>query len=174
MNKPGTHLREEEFIPYLESRLVAADCVRVECHLRECGECRTRVAELRSLMGVLEEWTPMEPSPAFDAGVRRRIAEEASQPSVWAWLRLRPAFGAGLVLVALLAGAAGLWQIPLPEEVSQTAVAELDPDATIELLPAMDELLREEGELELSDNQELLENYELLEQFDIFFEGVSP
>ena len=73
-NETRNHLREEDIVPYLESRLAGADRARVDEHLADCGECRNHLAELRSVMGVLDEWVAAEPLPSFDAAVRQNLA----------------------------------------------------------------------------------------------------
>jgi len=67
------HLKEAEIIPYLDARLSDAERQRLDRHLADCSACRMQMAEFRALLGVLEEWKAVEPSPAFDAAVRERL-----------------------------------------------------------------------------------------------------
>src|SRR3990172_6657440 len=94
------HLREEDFIQYLDGRLNEAARAELDRHLAACADCRGRVDELRGVMGVLGEWQAAGPSPRFDAALRARLAEEpASAPPWFAW---RPAYAAGLAAAAVL------------------------------------------------------------------------
>src|SRR5512145_1349288 len=101
------HLKEESIIPYLDGRLSAAERQALGAHLSVCAECRERVDELRAVMSTLGEWTLEPPSPAFDAALRARLAEEAEQGS--GWLVLRPIYGAALAAAVVLASAVALW-----------------------------------------------------------------
>lgn len=99
-------------VGYLDGRASAAERREAEAHLGECAACRTRVEEFRRLWGVLDELPAAEPSPAFDARLRQRIAA-APQPSLWNWLAPAPrvafAFAAMLLLAVWLS-----WQSPRP------------------------------------------------------------
>ncbi len=163
------HLKEAEIIPYLDARLSDAERQRLDRHLADCPVCRTQMAEFRALLGVLEEWKAVEPSPAFDAAVRERLRAQPEPLHRWAWLRLRPAWGA--VLVVLVVVAIGLWQLtsPVPpqEQGSAPERAQVVPDTAPETASA------EGDSLELLDDPVLLENYELLAEFDVLFEPVQ-
>ena len=102
-NEPTKHLREEDFIPFLEAKLSPAECGRVGAHIAACSECRTQLDGLQSVLSLMDDWTAVEPSPSFDAAVRQKLEAEAAGSIGWSWFGLRPAFGASLVLVALLA-----------------------------------------------------------------------
>ena len=65
-----------ELIPYLDRRSNSADRAEIEKHLLACENCRTRAAEFRQLMGMLDEVPVHEPSFVFDARLRERIAAE--------------------------------------------------------------------------------------------------
>ena len=64
----------ESLIPYLDGRASSAEQRQVEAHAAVCPACKTRIAEFRRLSVVLDELPGMEPSGAFDAHVRQRIA----------------------------------------------------------------------------------------------------
>ena len=169
----STHLREEEYIPYLDQRLEAPERTRVDNHLAACDVCRTRLDEMRSLMGVLDEWKAAETSPSFDATLRARLEEEKSRRT--GWFVFRPAYAVALAAVVLLALALTFWPAGVPEtdapEVVQTApatqeVAQGPADVKVPELFAV-------GESEDLAALEVLENYELLDQFDILFEPLN-
>jgi anti-sigma factor RsiW len=63
-------------IAYVDGRAKPAERTIVEAHLAVCAACRTRAEEFRKLWGVLEEVPAVDPSFAFDARVRQRIAAE--------------------------------------------------------------------------------------------------
>jgi hypothetical protein len=165
-NETRNHLREEDIVPYLESQLAKPERARVDAHLADCAACRTQLAELRSVMGVLDEWVAVEPSPSFDAAVRQRIAAVSEKMVVWEWLSLRPALGAAVVMAVLLTGAIGLWRVSPPETTGGSPEVVLEQSLSEEWI----EILAEEDTLTLVENQELLADYELLQQFDVLFE----
>jgi hypothetical protein len=68
----------------------AAAFATLEAHLTSCADCRATLAQHRSVLAqadaVLVQQISAEPSPAFAAGVRQRIAAEAetrSWPFAW-------------------------------------------------------------------------------------------
>ena len=152
------HLREEEFVLYLDGRVNPAEQSRLDDHLAACADCCIRLDELRALMGVLGEWKAVEPSPGFSPALRARLDEETRHRERWAGLR--PAYAAALGVAVLVAVTVGLWQwapseVGTPPQGSETAA----------VLPSV-----ERDSLTVLDNPVLMENYELLEQFDILFE----
>lgn len=168
-----THLKQEDYIPYLDGRLQAAERAQVEQHLAACDACRTRLDEMRSLMGVLDEWKAAEASPAFDAALRARLEEEKTSRT--GWFIFRPAYAMALTAVILLALALTFW----PAGVSQTDAPEVaqTPQATQEVAQGPEDVdvpeLFAGEETEDLAALEVLENYELLEQFDILFEPLN-
>jgi anti-sigma factor RsiW len=73
-----------------------------EKHAAECAECARQVVSQRALWHTLDQWTPAEISPDFDARLYARIEREEAVPSwkkwfTWGW---RPA------LITAVAGAA--------------------------------------------------------------------
>lgn len=93
---------ESRILPYVDGRLKASEQRAVEAHIAECPACRVRVNEFRAVSGLLDELPQIEPSGAFDARVRARIAAEPVKQSWWAWLAPSPrvAFAASLLLLA--------------------------------------------------------------------------
>jgi anti-sigma factor RsiW len=76
----------------------------VEAHLATCPACRLRVNEFRAVSGLLDELPQIEPSGAFDARVRARVAAEPVKQSWWAVFAPSPraAFAASLLLLATI------------------------------------------------------------------------
>ena len=166
-NKLTRHLREEDIVPYLEGKLPEARRDPLESHLHGCGECRTQLAELRSVMAEMDDWVVSEPpaSPgSFDAAVRTRIATEGDAGSGWLTGWMQPAWG--LTLGVFVLGAAGLWMLPRdtvtlePDEVA--IIVEADVDAIFQA-SSSDEGFVPGDELWMAD-------YELIEEFDALFE----
>lgn len=88
-------------VSYLDGRASAEDRSSVEAHLNACAACRERAGEFRRLWSAMGEVPEIEPSFAFDARLRQRIAAQA-QPRFWAWLMPSPRLaGAVAALVAL-------------------------------------------------------------------------
>lgn len=169
------HLREEDFIHYVDGRLNEAAHAELDRHLAACADCRGRVDELRGVMGVLGEWQAAGPSPRFDAALRARLAEEPALAPPWfAW---RPAYAAALAAAAVLVLGVYLWPPPAPD-VPAPVTPFPPPPVTPGVPPVVATPRTPAGqgsdELAAFDNPVLLENYELLEQFDVLFEPVPP
>jgi anti-sigma factor RsiW len=102
----------------------------VEAHLAACAACRVRVNEFRAVSGLLDELPQIEPSGAFDARVRARVAAEPVKQSWWAVFAPSPraAFAASLLLLATI------WVGSRPGNVNPTnsaangAVQNIDPN----------------------------------------------
>jgi anti-sigma factor RsiW len=59
-------------------------------HIEECGRCGEELAQLRATMALMDDWSPLEPSPFFDAKLlsRLRAEREASPAGLlarWKW-----------------------------------------------------------------------------------------
>jgi len=95
---------ENRILPYVDGRLKVSEQREVEKHLAGCAACRVRVSEFRAVSGLLEELPQIEPSGAFDARVRARVAAEPVKQSWWAWLAPSPrvAFAASMLLLATI------------------------------------------------------------------------
>lgn len=165
------HWREEEFIPYLDGRVSAAERKRLDEHLAACDACRAQLHELRLVMGVLGEWKTAEPTPGFDAALRARLVQEPAGRREW--FTLRPAYAVALAVVILVAVGLALWQLapapvpPPPPQVVQAPAQKPVPPAPAVTPPTP---VAGEDEFAVLDNPVLLENYELLDQFDVLFE----
>lgn len=90
-------------VSYLDGRASAEDRSSAEAHLSACAACRERAEEFRRLWSAMGEVPEIEPSFAFDARLRQRIAAQA-RPRLWTWLMPSPRLaGAVVALVALSA-----------------------------------------------------------------------
>jgi hypothetical protein len=95
---------EKQMLPFVDGRLKASEQREVEAHLAGCAACRVRVNEFRAVSGLLDELPQIEPSGAFDARVRARVAAEPVKQSWWAVFAPSPraAFAASLLLLATI------------------------------------------------------------------------
>jgi anti-sigma-K factor RskA len=93
---------ESRILAYVDGRLKASEQREMETHLADCAACRMRVNEFRAVTNLLDELPMIEPSGAFDARVRARVAAEPVKQSWWAWLAPSPrvAFAASMLLLA--------------------------------------------------------------------------
>ncbi len=101
---------ENLLITYLDGRASRTERREVEAHLAACTACRTRAEEFRRLWSVLDEVPRVEPSPAFDARLRARMAAEPPRTSLWAWLAPTPRFAFTVSLLLVLS----VWISSLP------------------------------------------------------------
>ena len=95
---------ENRILPYVDGRLKTSEMHEVEAHLKTCAACLLRVNEFRAVTGLLDELPQIEPSGAFDARVRARVAAEPVKQSWWAGFAppLRVVFAAAMLLVAMV------------------------------------------------------------------------
>jgi anti-sigma factor RsiW len=95
---------EKQMLPYVDGRLKVSEQRAVEAHLADCSSCRVRVSEFRAVSGLLDELPQIEPSGAFDARVRARVAAEPVKQSWWAVFAPSPraALAASMLLLATI------------------------------------------------------------------------
>ncbi|HVA17234.1 MAG TPA: zf-HC2 domain-containing protein [Candidatus Dormibacteraeota bacterium] len=86
---------------YLDGRASAQERSIAEAHLKVCAACQERAEEFRRLWQVMAEVPAVEPSLAFDARVRQRIAA-APRPKFWAWMMPAPRFAVSVALLVVL------------------------------------------------------------------------
>jgi anti-sigma factor RsiW len=93
---------ENRILPYVDGRLKAGEMKEMEAHLKTCAACELRVNEFRALSGLLDELPRIEPSGAFDARVRARVAAEPVKQSWWSVFAPSPrvAFAASMLVLA--------------------------------------------------------------------------
>jgi hypothetical protein len=95
---------ENKILGYIDGRLKESERLEMEKHLSTCAACQMRVTEFRAVSGLLDELPVIEPSPAFDARVRARVAAEPAKQSWWASFLPAPrvAFAASMLLLAMV------------------------------------------------------------------------
>jgi anti-sigma factor RsiW len=100
---------EKNLVAYLDIKAQPSERRQVETHLSECAACRERAEGFRLVWGLLDELPMVSPSPAFDAGVRARVAQEP-RAGLWTWAVPSPRLAlAGFALVML-----SLWLSSFP------------------------------------------------------------
>jgi anti-sigma factor RsiW len=138
---------EGKILGYLDGRLKAAEIREAELHLEGCAACRVRVNEFRAVSGLLDELPMIEPSPAFDARVRARVAAEPVKQSWWAWLAPSPrvVFAASMLLLATVWIGSRPIQDPMPNAMN-----------------GQQEPIQIESDLPVLENYDVLSNFEAL------------
>jgi len=131
-------------VAYLDRRSHSAERTEVEKHLTACLVCRTRAEEFRKLWGVMDEDPGIEPSFAFDARLRQRIAAEP-HPRWFRWLIPQPRLAFSLALLLALS----VWMAKLP--------------------PAENSISKTQ-DFEAIKDLGVLENYDVLSKFDALSE----
>jgi anti-sigma factor RsiW len=144
---------ESRILGYVDGRLKESERLEVEKHLGACAACRLRVNEFRGVAGLLDELPQIQPSPAFDARVRARVAAEPVKKSWWAWLTPSPrvAFAASVLLVATV------WIASRPGP-KQMATNQLAPDAEYQMIKDLP----------------VLEDYDVLSNFEPMTDLPAP
>jgi anti-sigma factor RsiW len=138
---------EQQILPYVDGRLKPSEIRDVDAHLASCAACRLRVSEFRAVSGLLDELPQIEPSGAFDARVRARVAAEPVKQSWWSVFMPSPraAFAASFLLLA------SIWvgthsNNPMNLQNVPSAQAAIDPN-----------------DLPVLENYDILANFEPLE-----------
>ena len=134
----------KQLIAYLDRRANSADRAEVEDHLASCASCRTRAEEFRLMFGAMEQIETIEPSAAFDARVRERIAHEA-RPRWFSWLVPQPRLAFSMAMLLALS----VWMAKLPRENANVTTAAI-----------------EQQDFEAIKDLDVLENYDVLSKFD--------
>jgi len=138
-----------ELIGYLDRRANSAERREVEEHLAACAACRMRAEEFRKVWNVLDELPAHEPSFAFDAKVRQRIAAEPRR-AWFKWFVPQPRLAFSVALLAALT----VWMARLPQ----------NPSRTLASAPTEDE------QFQMIDHLGVLENFDMLSNSDVLSE----
>jgi anti-sigma factor RsiW len=127
---------ENKILAYVDGRLKESERLEMEKHLSACGACQLRVNEFRAVTSLLDEVPQIEPSAAFDARVRARVAAEPVKPGWWAWFTPSPrvAFAASLLLLATV------WIGSRPTDRTLTAADEAQINQDLPVLENFDVL----------------------------------
>jgi anti-sigma factor RsiW len=148
MGKMSCSRMETQMLPFVDGRLKVSEQREVEAHLAGCAACRVRVNEFRAVSGLLDELPQIEPSGAFDARVRARVAAEPVKQSWWTVFAPSPraAFAASLLLLATI------WIGSRPGNVNVANGGPNGPTAQID-----------PNDLPVLENYDILANFEPLE-----------
>ena len=148
MGKMGCSRMEKQMLPFVDGRLKVSEQREVEAHLAGCAACRVRVNEFRAVSGLLDELPQIEPSGAFDARVRARVAAEPVKQSWWAVFAPSPraAFAASLLLLATIWIGSRPGNVNVPNGGPSGPTAQIDPN-----------------DLPVLENYDILANFEPLE-----------
>jgi anti-sigma factor RsiW len=136
---------ENALLAVLDARASRDERERVEIHLASCPACAQRLEEMRAVWVALDNLPAVDPSPAFDARVRARLADQHRRLRLLGWLPV-PAWATAAVLALALGG---FWFAMRPSRSLQvrTAVQSQDDFSAVENLP-------------------VLENYDVISNFD--------
>jgi len=148
---------EGKLVAFMDGRANDADRRVVESHLAECAGCRARVEGFKDVWTMLGEVPMQEPSPAFEARLRARIAAEPQRPSFWAGLAAMLPSPRLALAVALLA-VFSLWQSSRPPAVANNPAMPSSSDA----------------EFRMIQDLPVLENYDVLMSLDSLSQPVAP
>jgi anti-sigma factor RsiW len=146
---------QETLVAYLDIKAKPSERRQVAAHLAECAACRVRAEQFRLLWGVLDELPMVPPSPAFDAAVRARVAQEPRRTSFWNWARPAPrlAFAAAALVVL------SLWlSSSVPPARQQVATAQQGSEAEFRMIKDLP----------------VLEDYDVLADFDALSDLSAP
>lgn len=141
---------EARIIAFIDGHANESDRRAVEEHIRECAVCKARVKGFSGIWNVLEELPPHEPSAAFDARLRARLAAEPAQQSTWGWLMPAPRFALAVMMLAVFS----VWissRTPAP--------------APVAVLPGQT-AANSEADFGMIKDLKVLENYDVLANFD--------
>lgn len=134
MNQHHTGRENEQIGAYVLDALPTDEAVAFETHLASCLECRTEVAELREVVGVLPlALDPIEPPASLRDRISRAVQDDIAQRPVLTALpggapkqpkRRFPLPETVLALAAVAVIAAlGLWNMHLQSQVNQQQAA---------------------------------------------------
>jgi len=137
-------------IAYVDGRANPAERSLVDAHLAACAACRTRAEEFRNVWSVLDEVPAVDPSFAFDARVRQRIAAEPRR-RWFEWFVPQPRLALSVALLMALT----VWVVKAPMShlgSANTAAA------------------RQQEDFNAIKDLGVLENYDVLTKFDALSE----
>jgi len=134
---------ERKLIAYMDGKASEAERREVEQHISACAACHTRARDFAAVWGMMDALPAIEPSEAFDARLRARIAVEPVRRSFWAEVLPSPRFALSMSLLVLCS----VW-------LANRAPASTPP-------------ANSEAEFKMINNLPVLENYDVLSKFDV-------
>jgi predicted anti-sigma-YlaC factor YlaD len=133
-------------IAYLDRRANSADRQEIEQHLLACADCRLRAEQFRVLWGMMDEMPAIEPSFAFDARMRQRVAAEPVR-RWFEWIVPQPRLALSAAMLAVLT----VWMV----KTSPVNTRVQAPTATIQ-----------QQDFNAIKNLDVLENYDVVTSMD--------
>jgi anti-sigma factor RsiW len=146
---------EGKLVAFMDGRASDSDRRVVESHLKECAACQARVEGFSGVWAMLNEVPVVEPSQAFEARLRARMAAEPQRVGFWAGIATMLPSSRLALAVALLA-VFSMWQSSRPVTVNETA-APVSSDA----------------EFRMIQDLPVLENYDVLTSLDALSQSVA-
>lgn len=126
------HIKEEQISAYIDRQLDEIESHAVEMHLRECGECRTMLSEMKELTNLFREAERFEPSPFL---WNRIAANYKDKSSIRSWKTVIIAglgrfgwnskFAAAALCFIMIAGIAVFREVKI-NTADKAALAEID------------------------------------------------
>lgn len=77
---------EAALLAVVDGRATREERERVAEHAAACNACARRMEQIRAVWSELDRLPEIEPSPAFDARLRTRLAEEPGRPRLFGWM----------------------------------------------------------------------------------------
>lgn len=77
---------EAALLAVADGRATREERDRVAEHTADCNACARRMEQMRAVWSELGRLPELEPSPAFDARLRARLAEEPRRPRLFGWM----------------------------------------------------------------------------------------
>ena len=159
---------ETNAIAYLDGKLSARQRETMDRHLAACSACRKRVRGFSQVMGLLDGWEAIQPSPFFNTRLAARLEEEAASRG-WRetlWRRWLPwpvpgsVFAVAMAIVVTLAVVLVRYSPapPVPGSSRQAA-------PTVAVAAGVDEVALYQ-DLPLLEDWEVLRNFEVLQELD--------
>ncbi len=141
---------EGRLVAYLDGRAKESDRRAVESHLVDCAACRARIEGFQGVWNILGELSEHEPSPAFDARLRARLATEPVHQGFWMGVLPSPRFALAVTVLAVFC----VWLSSRP----------MQPPVQV----------GSEAEFRMIQDLPVLENYDVLSGFDVSQPAVPP
>jgi anti-sigma factor RsiW len=146
---------EGKLIAFVDGRASDSDRRVVESHLKECVACQARVEGFSGVWEMLGEVPVVEPSHAFEARLRARIAAEPQRERFWDSITTMLPSPRLALAVALLA-VFSMWQSSRPVAVNESATP-----------------VSSDAEFRMIQDLPVLENYDVLTSLDALSQPVA-